>query len=109
MPAGTVAARLAVASALLLGVAGCSKNSGSGESGTVGTALTIYSSLPLQGPHAEDAQAIINGEKLALVKAGGRVGPFTVRYVSLDDSTAGSKGWDVKQSAKNARTTCCAI
>jgi branched-chain amino acid transport system substrate-binding protein len=99
-----VATQLAVAAAVLLGVSGCSKNSGSGESGPVGTALTVYSSLPLQGPHAADAQAIINGEKLALVKAGGRVGGFTVRYVSLDDSTAASKGWDVRQAAKNART-----
>lgn len=104
MRAGVVATQLCLTVALILGVTGCSKNSGSGETGSVGTVLTVYSSMPLTGPNATEAQAVINGEKLALAAAGGRVGDFTVKYVSLDDSTADSKGWDARQSAKNART-----
>jgi branched-chain amino acid transport system substrate-binding protein len=99
-----VATQLCLTVALILGAGGCGKNSGSGETGSVGTVLTVYSSMPLQGPNAAAAQAIVDGEKLALAQAGGRVGELTVKYVSLDDSTAESKGWDARQSAKNART-----
>ena len=39
-----------------------------------GDTLTIFSSLPLQGPHADQAQSIVNAQKLALREAGGKVG-----------------------------------
>lgn len=95
-----------VALGLTLPLTGCGGGADRKDpsSSFVGTTLTVYSSLPLQGPDAADAQTIVNGEKLALSEAGGRVGEFTVKYVSLDDSTADSNGWDVRQSAKNART-----
>ncbi|WP_354697566.1 hypothetical protein DSM112329_03201 [Paraconexibacter sp. AEG42_29] len=99
-----VAIRLCLAAALTLGVAGCGGDDDDPGKSFVGTTLTIYSSLPLQGPHAEESQSIIAGEKLALAEVGGRVGEFTVKYASLDDSTADSKGWDARQSARNART-----
>ena len=51
-----------------------------------GNQLTVYSSLPLQGPSAAISEQIVNGEKLALSQAGGRVGPFKIGYVSLDDA-----------------------
>ena len=91
--------RLAVLGCLLgvfaLGVSACGSDDegggggGGGGGATVqGNSLTIYSSLPLQGTSKEQSEAVINGEKLALKQAGSKVGNFTLKYVSLDDSTA---------------------
>ena len=89
--------------ALSIALAGCG---GVGVSGaaTAGNQLTIYSSLPLQGASAAVSAQIVNGEKLALAEAGGRVGPFKVSYVSLDDSSPTSGQWDPGVTATNAKT-----
>jgi len=78
---------------------------GGGGGGTAeGTSLTIYSSLPLQGTSKEQSEAVINGEKLALKQAGSKVGKYTIKYESLDDSTAQNPGTaDEAQTADNAR------
>jgi len=69
-----------------------------------GKNLTIYSSLPLQGTSRDQSLAVINGEKLALDKVGGKVGDFKIKYVSLDDSTAQNPGTaDESQTQQNAR------
>ncbi len=70
-----------------------------------GDTLTVYSSLPLQGPHAEQARSIVNGQKLALKQAGGKVGSFKVNFASRDDATAGESdqpGWSPGRTADNA-------
>ncbi len=51
-----------------------------------GDHLTIYSSLPLQGPDARASEEIVNGEKLALAQAGGRAGRYRIEYALLDDA-----------------------
>jgi branched-chain amino acid transport system substrate-binding protein len=89
----------------LLGLAACgstSKDAARGGS-VVGDSLTVYSGLPLRGPFAERMRALVNGEKLAISDAGGKVGDWTIKYVSLDDA-AGSDGWDPSVTADNART-----
>ena len=43
--------------------------------------VTVYSSLPLQGPSRPQSVAIVKGVRLALEEAGGRVGSLGVRYV----------------------------
>jgi branched-chain amino acid transport system substrate-binding protein len=96
----------------MFGVAACGEDeedSGTGgEGGTggqiQGKELTIYSSLPLQGTSKEQSEAVIDGEKLALKQIGGKVGGFTLKYVSLDDSTPQNPGTaDEAQTAQNAR------
>jgi branched-chain amino acid transport system substrate-binding protein len=70
-----------------------------------GDTLTIYSSLPLQGPHKRQSESIINAEKLALHEAGGKVGQFKVNFASRDDATAGNSrapGWNPGRTADNA-------
>jgi len=75
-----------------------------GGGGISGDTLTIYSSLPLQGTSKGQSEAVINGEKLALKEVGGKVGKYTIKYVSLDDSTAQNPGTaDEGQTAQNAR------
>jgi branched-chain amino acid transport system substrate-binding protein len=84
-------------------VTGCG---GVGVSGAAssGNQLAVYSSLPLQGPSAAVSEEIVDGEKLALAEAGGRVGPFRVSYFSLDDSNPTSGRWDPGVTATNAKT-----
>jgi branched-chain amino acid transport system substrate-binding protein len=90
---------------LAFGVAACGDSNSSGGGGTAkGTTLTIYSSLPLQGTSRGQSEAVIDGERLALEDAGGKVGKFKIKYVSLDDSTAQNPGTaDEGQTAQNAR------
>ncbi|MHB8532681.1 MAG: branched-chain amino acid ABC transporter substrate-binding protein [Solirubrobacteraceae bacterium] len=102
-PVALVAASLLSAVALVLG--GCG---GVSATETIGNQLTVYSSLPLQGPFAQVSQQIAGGEKLALAQAGGHVRKLRVAYVSLDDanpktgqSTAGETSAAAKQAAQD--------
>ncbi len=102
----SVAAWAAVASALTFGVAACGDDNddgGSGSGSVSGDTLTIYSSLPLQGDSRPQAESVVNGEKLALEQAGGKVGDFTIKYVSLDDAIAATGKWDPGATSSNAR------
>ena len=93
---------LALAGGAVLAASGCGAVSGAASS--PGNQLTVYSSLPLQGPTASSSQQIVDGEKLALSDARGHVGPFTVNYVSLDDSSPSSGLWEPAATASNAKT-----
>jgi len=97
--AGLTAAIAIVAGAL----SGCGGVAVSGAASAIGNQLTVYSSLPLQGPSATASEQIVNGEKLALAQAGGRVGPFTVSYVSQDDANPKSGEWAPGVTASNAK------
>jgi branched-chain amino acid transport system substrate-binding protein len=92
-----------VALAFLPALSGCGGVSSSTAAENVGSQLTIYSSLPLQGPEGAISQQIVGGEKLALSDAQGHVGRFTVSYVSLDDSNATTGEWDPGVTAANAK------
>ena len=104
-----MAAISCLVTALALGVSACGDDdddAGGGGGGTAveGKELTIYSSLPLQGTSKEQSEAVISGEELALKQRGNKVGGFTIKYVSLDDSTAQNPGTaDEGQTAQNAR------
>jgi branched-chain amino acid transport system substrate-binding protein len=98
---------MAAAIAVTLGIAACGgddDDSGGSDSGTVaGKNLTIYSSLPLQGDSRPQSETVVNGMKLALSQAGGKVGDYTIKYVSLDDATAAAGKWDPGATSTNAR------
>ena len=89
--------------ALVPALAGCGGVSNSTAAENVGSQLTIYSSLPLQGPEGSISQQIVGGEKLALSDAQGHVGRFTVSYTSLDDSSPTTGEWDPGVTASNAK------
>jgi branched-chain amino acid transport system substrate-binding protein len=105
----SVAAAGCLMTALALGVAACggggddSSSGGGGGGGGGRTTLTIYSSLPLQGDSRPQSQSVVNGEKLALEEAGGKVGKFKITYKSLDDATAAAGKWEAGQTSANAR------
>ncbi len=72
--------------------------------GTVsGKQLTIYSSLPLEGPLESSSRQIVNGEKLALAQIGGRVHHFKIDYASLNDAEPKVGGWAPGATDTNAK------
>lgn len=93
---------LAALAALVPAVAGCGSVGVASE--TVGNQLTVYSSLPLQGPTASISQEIVNGERLALAQAGGQIGPLKVGYVSLDDANPKTGALDPSATSTDAKT-----
>jgi branched-chain amino acid transport system substrate-binding protein len=82
---------------------GGAASSGGSSSSSSGPTIDVYSSLPLQGASTAQTDPLVNGIKLALSQAGGKAGQFTVKYQSLDDSTAAAGKWDPSQCAANAR------
>jgi branched-chain amino acid transport system substrate-binding protein len=80
-----------------------SSSAGGGGGGGGGSTVDVYSSLPLQGASTAQTDPLVNGMKLALSQAGGKAGKYTVKYTSLDDSTAAAGKWDPGQTAANAR------
>ena len=104
MRASHLAVSGCVLAALSFGVAACGDDKDSGGSDSSGTkSLTIYSSLPLQGDSKPQSDSVVNGVKLALDEAGGKVGDFKISYKSLDDATAAAGKWDPGVTASNAR------
>jgi branched-chain amino acid transport system substrate-binding protein len=89
--------------ALVAGCGGDDSSSGGGGGGGGGKSVTVYSSLPLQGAARPQSQKLVNGIKLALDQAGGKVGDFTVTYKSLDDSTPQAGTWTPEATSVNAR------
>ena len=71
--------------------------------GAASGSVTVYSSLPLQGASRPQTTALVNGIKLALEQAGNKAGDVTVKYQSLDDSTAQAGSWTPEATSANAR------
>jgi branched-chain amino acid transport system substrate-binding protein len=88
-----------------VGIAACGGDDGGGGGGggEGGSTLNLYSSLPLQGANRIQNAAVVNGIKLALKQANNKAGNFTIKYTSLDDSTAQAGNWDAAQVSQNAR------
>ena len=79
--AGSVCA----AAACVLAIAGCGSTTSTGSAVTVaGTKLTVYASRPPAGGGGQVAADVLDAEKLALAKTGGRAGKFTVTLKTLD-------------------------
>jgi branched-chain amino acid transport system substrate-binding protein len=68
-----------------LTAAGCGSNAPLEGGGTItGQTLTVYSSLP--SPGAGSSRDMVEGEKLALLQSGGRIGANGVNFVSVDEA-----------------------
>lgn len=92
-----------LAAVLALGASACERaDEQSADTGS--TTLSVYVSLPLQGPAGPESVAVANGARLALREAGGTVGDLVVKLVVLDDSTPVVGRWDPSRTAKNAST-----
>src|ERR671914_3112010 len=76
---------------------------GGGQEGGGGSTVNVYSSLPLQGASRPQTTAMVEGIKLALEQNNGKAGETTVKYTSLDDSTAQAGTWTPEATGANAR------
>jgi branched-chain amino acid transport system substrate-binding protein len=100
---------LALLAATVLTFAGCGDdddgggNGGGSNESAGGGQVTVYSSMPLQGAARPQSEKLVNGIKLALDQAGGKVGDITVKYTSLDDATPQAGSWTPEATAANAR------
>jgi branched-chain amino acid transport system substrate-binding protein len=104
-----MAASGCLVTALAFGVAACGSDNGSsgggggGGGGGQAKTLDVYSSLPLQGASRPQTTAMVNGIKLSLEQHGGKAGNFSIKYTSLDDSTAQAGAWTPEATTANAR------
>ena len=95
-------ATLALVVAAVLAQAACgNRESIRGGGATVGTTLTIYSSLP--SPARGSSRDIVEGEKLALAEAHGKAGEYTINFSSLDEAGDGARQRK-RRAAEAART-----
>jgi branched-chain amino acid transport system substrate-binding protein len=83
-------------------ISGCGKSADAGDR-VSGKTLTIYASVPLQGPSRASARAVIDGARLALAQAAGHIGKYRIVFRPLDDSTVQRGQWDPGQTTLNAR------
>ena len=98
MRRGAIIAAALAAAALL---AGCGSREEIRRGGTViGDTLTVYSSLP--DPSSGASRDLVDGEKLALLEAGGRAGAYRINFASLDEAGA-EPGEAVAQAATVTR------
>jgi branched-chain amino acid transport system substrate-binding protein len=67
------------------------------------TLVKIVSSLPRTGSAKQQSDTLVRGIRMAIEEAEGRVGPFRVEYLDLDDSTAAAGQWTSEAEAANAR------
>jgi branched-chain amino acid transport system substrate-binding protein len=74
---------------------------GGGDGG--GETVNVYSSLPLQGASRPQTTAMVEGIKLALEQNNGKAGQTSVKYTSLDDSTAQAGTWTPEATQANAQ------
>jgi branched-chain amino acid transport system substrate-binding protein len=96
-----LAACIAVVAIAAISACGGGGDDTSGAAG--GGTVSIYSSLPLQGASTAQTKPMVNGIKLALEEANNKAGDYSVKYESLDDSTAQAGEWDPGQTAADAR------
>jgi branched-chain amino acid transport system substrate-binding protein len=68
-----------------------------------GDTLTVYASMPHQGPSARMADAVAVGARLALADAGGSAGGKRIRLVELDSSRPEGETWDPSVVRENAQ------
>lgn len=94
-----------VAAILSLSLAACGSSDDGGDTGTASgdNAVTVYSSLPLQGASRPTGLAIQNGIELAFNQADNKAGDIDVNFVPLDDATAQAGQWTPEAESANAK------
>lgn len=64
--------------------------------------IKIVSSLPRTGSAKAQTDTMVNGIRMALEEAGGKVGDWEIRYEDLDDATAAAGQWTAEAETANA-------
>ena len=105
MPRGLRAAVACVLGVLALaaGTTGCGGDDERSAVKKGPDTLTLYSSLPLQGADRARSRDMVDAIKLALEESGGKIGPLSITYVSLDSAKPGARTWSADKVLENAR------
>jgi branched-chain amino acid transport system substrate-binding protein len=83
-------------------LAGCDGSTSGGHHPITAGRLVVYTSLPKIGPSAPAGRAVLEGERVALAAAHGRVGRYTITLRALNDATVASDGADPGRTSANA-------
>src|SRR5262245_48452441 len=97
----TTRAILVAAAACLATLPGCGGGAG-GASGGGSKAVKIVSSLPRTGSANAQTTTMVNGIRMAIDEAGGKVGDLAITYEDWDDASAKKGDWDPEVEAANA-------
>jgi branched-chain amino acid transport system substrate-binding protein len=89
--------------AALIILAGCGGSSDEGAGRIASSTLTLYVSVPLDGPSAASSQAVVNGAQMSLDRRHGRIGRLRIVLKQLDDGTPTRAEWDPGQTSNVAR------
>lgn len=81
-----------------LGIVACGQSGGGGNPNLI----KIVSSLPRTGSANAQTTTIVNGIRMAIDEAGGKVGQFTIEYQDWDDASPQRGNWDPAVEAANA-------
>lgn len=65
--------------------------------------VKIVSSLPRTGSAKDQTTTIVNGIRLAIAEAGGKVGEYEIQYLDMDDATAAAGEWTSEAETSNAQ------
>src|SRR4051794_39271230 len=65
--------------------------------------VRLVTSLPRTGSARDQTTSIVNGVKMAIEEAGGKVGEFKIDFTDMDDATAQAGQWDATLESNNAR------
>jgi branched-chain amino acid transport system substrate-binding protein len=65
--------------------------------------IKIISSLPRTGSANSQSQTMVNGIRMAIEEAGGKIGDFTIAYEDWDDASPERGQWDPAVEAANAQ------
>ncbi len=94
----------AVAGALAVLLSGCEGAEQLARGNRIdGRVLTIWVSVPLDGPSAVSGEAVERGAALALQQSGSRIGRFMIHLHTLDDSLPTTDRWNPGQTTSDAR------
>jgi branched-chain amino acid transport system substrate-binding protein len=92
-----------LACALAVVSAGCGGDDEDPEPTLRGEQLTVYGSLPQQGPTGAVAADVLAAQQLALEQADGRAGRYRVRFLALDAASPKDGRTDPSRISENAR------
>jgi branched-chain amino acid transport system substrate-binding protein len=96
-------AAVGLASLGTMAVAGCGSTEDVPGAAIRGNTLTVYVSVPLQGPSAVSGTSVVNGAELALARSHDSIGRYRIVLRALDDATAARAEWDPGQTTTTAR------
>jgi branched-chain amino acid transport system substrate-binding protein len=100
--AGWACAWAALLVALSVSLSGCGR-SATAANHVPGRKLTVYVSMPFDGPSSAGARQVLGGAEIALDQRRRHIGRYSIVLRALNDATVKGRGWDPGQTSADAR------